>query len=143
MTDILHQFPIKASAQRVFQAMATPAGLDTWWTKRSAGQPAEGAEYEFWFAPEYDWRGIVTRCAAEQELEWKITRADADWEGTRVGFRLRETNGVTTVNFYHCGWAEANEHFRISSYCWATYLRILKRNLEHGEFVPYEARDAA
>jgi len=143
MADILHQFPIKASARQVFQAMATPAGLDSWWTKRSIGEPVEGAEYEFWFAPEYDWRGVVTRCALNQELEWKITLADADWEGTRVGFRLQEQAGVTTVNFYHRDWATANEHFRISSYCWATYLRLLKRYVEQGEVVAYEKRDEA
>ena len=38
------------------------------------------------------------------------------------------------------GWPSANEHCRISSYCWAMYLRILRRFLEHGEVVPYEAR---
>src|SRR5712692_8038883 len=39
MADILHQFPIKGSAQRVFDAVSRPAGLDAWWTKRSSGEP--------------------------------------------------------------------------------------------------------
>ncbi|MFN0122004.1 MAG: SRPBCC family protein [Blastocatellia bacterium] len=143
MADIQHQFPVRASAARVFAAMATPAGLDAWWTKRSAGEPVAGAEYEFWFPPEYDWRGVVTRCVPNAELDWEITRADADWQGTRVGFRLREAGGVTTVSFHHSGWATPNEHFRISSYCWATYLRLLKRYVEHGEIVAYENRDTA
>ncbi len=143
MADILHQFLIKAPAQQVYQAMATPAGLDAWWTKRCVGEPAEGAEYEFWFGPEFDWRGVVTRCALNQELEWKITSADTDWEGTRVGFRLQEQAGVTAVNFYHRDWQTENDHFRISSYCWASYLRLLKRHVEYGETVEYEKRDEA
>jgi hypothetical protein len=32
------------------------------------------------------------------------------------------------------------ERYRISSNCWAMYLRILRRSLEHGESVPYEKR---
>jgi uncharacterized protein YndB with AHSA1/START domain len=35
MADIFHHFPIKASSQKVFQAISTSAGLDAWWTKRS------------------------------------------------------------------------------------------------------------
>jgi len=38
------------------------------------------------------------------------------------------------------GWPAVNEHYRISSYCWAMYLRILQRYLEHNESVPYESR---
>jgi len=30
--------------------------------------------------------------------------------------------------------------FRISTHCWAMYLRILRRHFEHGESVPYEDR---
>jgi hypothetical protein len=43
-------------------------------------------------------------------------------------------------HFRHTGWAEPNEHFRISNHCWAMYLRILRRYLEYGEIVPYEQR---
>jgi hypothetical protein len=34
----------------------------------------------------------------------------------------------------------ANEHWRISCYWWAMYLRVLRRYLEHGESVAYEDR---
>ena len=63
----------------------TPGGLDEWWTQRSSGEPKEGAEYELWFGPEYDWRARVTRCVPDVEFELQMTRADADWTGTRVG----------------------------------------------------------
>ena len=80
MADILYDFSINASPDRVFRAVSTPEGLDRWWTRRSSG-------------------------------------------------------------FSHTGWPSANEHFRVSSYCWAMYLRVLRRYLEHGEVVPYEQRD--
>jgi hypothetical protein len=69
-----------------------------------------------------------------------MTAAAADWIGTRVGIRLEEQPGGTQVHFSHCGWPAAGEHFRTSSYCWAMYLRILQRALEHGEAVPYDLR---
>ena len=69
-----------------------------------------------------------------------MVRADADWLDTRVGFRLDAQGDATIVRFHHTGWPSFNEHYRISCHCWAMYLRILRRYLEHGEFVPYENR---
>jgi len=140
MTDVLHDFPIRAPRRRVFDAVSTPEGLDTWWTKSSAGSPEQGAEYELGFGPGYDWRAVVTRCVPDAEFELRLVRADDDWTGTLVGFELEERGDVTWVRFRHSGWPRANEHFRISSNCWAMYLRVLRRNLEHGESVAYEDR---
>ena len=140
MADILQDFPINASPARVYEAISTPAGLDQWWTQRSAGSAADGREYELWFGPQYDWRAVVTQAIKPTEFELKMTRADADWLGTRVGFRLEGGPDKTFVRFHHVGWPEPNEHYRISSHCWAMYLRILRRFLEHGERVAYENR---
>jgi uncharacterized protein YndB with AHSA1/START domain len=140
MPDILLDLPIQTPPARVFAAVSTPEGLDCWWTKRAAGQPAVGAEYELWFGPEYDWRAQVTRCVRETAFELRLVRADADWLGTRVGFQLQERGGGTWLSFSHCGWPSANEHYRISCNCWALYLRILRRYVEQGESVPYEDR---
>ncbi|HEV3078213.1 MAG TPA: SRPBCC domain-containing protein [Gemmataceae bacterium] len=140
MPDIYQDFPIKASAARVYAALTTSEGLDCWWTKKSAGKPVEGEVYELWFGPEYDWRAQVTRCAPDREFELQMTAADADWNGTRVGFRLEERDGATWVRFYHVGWPKSNEHYRISCHCWAMYLRIMRRYIEHGEVVPYDDR---
>ncbi len=140
MADIVHHFPIKASRQQVFRAVSTPAGLDSWWTKRSSGEPAQGAAYKLWFGPEYDWRAVASRCVPNSEFELEIVSAHEDWRGTRVGFVLDEKEGVTQVRFHHLGWPEPNEHYRGSCYCWAMYLRLLKRYVERGEVVPYENR---
>ena len=140
MADIFHELPIKAPLDRVFHAVSAPEGLDTWWTKRSAGKPEEGAEYELTFGPEYRWRATVTRCITNAEFELQMMHADGDWIGTRVGVRLDSRDDLTWVRFHHTGWPSANEHYRVSCTCWAMYLRILRRSLEHGESVPYEER---
>src|SRR5262245_3936613 len=140
MADILHDLPIQAPIDRVFDAVSTPAGLDAWWTARSEGVPRPDEEYVLWFAPEYDWRARVTRCARASEFELTLTRSDDDWLGSRVGFRMEPKGGATWLQFSHVGWKTPNEHYRISCHCWALYLRVLRRFLEHGETVRYEDR---
>lgn len=140
MPDIVQDFPIKAPPSRVFQVISTPAGLDRWWTAKSAGEPRLGAEYQLGFGPGYDWRAKVTRCRPETEFELELTRGDREWIGTKVGFVLHGEGGATQVRFHHLGWPTESEQWRVSCYCWAMYLRILRRYIEHGEEVPYERR---
>lgn len=140
MPDILHQLRIKAPIADVFKAVSTPEGIDMWWTKRCSGEPELGAEYELFFAPEYDWRAEVTKCTPDSAFELTVTRADEDWTGVRVGFELTESDDAVEVRFYNRDWASANDHFVLSNTCWANYLRLLRRYLEYGEFVPYDER---
>ncbi|MFK7848620.1 MAG: SRPBCC domain-containing protein [Rhodothermales bacterium] len=140
MPDIYHDFPVVASPEEVFKAISSSEGLNAWWTKQSAGLPETGTVYQFWFAPEYDWRGRVSECKLNSILEWEITVADADWAGTRVGFELISKEGYTQVRFHHTGWKTVNDEFRGSSYCWAMYLRVMKAYVEDGKMVFYEDR---
>ena len=140
MPDILHDFLVKAAPARVYGAVTSPDGLDRWWTLRSAGAPRPGSEYELGFGPGYDWRARVTRCEPDVRFELEMTRADPQWVGTKVGFHLTPAGEGTQVRFSHVGCPAESENFRVSSYCWAMYLRILRRYLERGESVPYARR---
>jgi uncharacterized protein YndB with AHSA1/START domain len=140
MADIFHNFPIEAPAEKVFEAISCSDGLDKWWTKSSAVDPMTGGIYILDFGPGYIWKAVVTEYETGKVFELKMTEADADWLGTKIGFILMALQDKTAVNFYHTGWPQKNEHYKISSYCWAMYLRILKRHLEYGESVPYEKR---
>jgi hypothetical protein len=82
----------------------------------------------------------VSRWVLDAEFELELVEADDDWTGTRLGFTLEESGGVTQVRFHHMGWPESNEHYRVSCYCWAMYLRLLRRYVEQGEVVEYEVR---
>jgi hypothetical protein len=82
----------------------------------------------------------VAKCEPGARYELQVTQAHPDWTRSRVGFELRGNKKGTQVRFYHCDWPEANEHYRVSCYCWAMYLRVLRRYLEYGERVPYEER---
>jgi uncharacterized protein YndB with AHSA1/START domain len=140
MPSILYNFPINAPPEKVFNTISTAGELNQWWTRSSSSEQELNGVYELWFGTEYDWRGKVTKWNPNTDFELEIFNADQDWNGTLVGFHLEEKNGETIVEFYHKNWPEENEHFRISSFCWAMYLRILKRYVEFDETVPYEKR---
>jgi uncharacterized protein YndB with AHSA1/START domain len=140
MPDIFQHLTIKGSPAAVFGAISTPAGLDAWWTKTCAGAPTLGAEYRLGFGPGYDWRARVSRCQPDTEFELEISEAHPDWQGSRIGFQLIRDGDSVELRFHHTGWPADNDHYRISCYCWAMYLRLLKRYVERGEIVPYEVR---
>jgi uncharacterized protein YndB with AHSA1/START domain len=140
MPGIYHNFVIKASPSKVFANIQSSKGLDNWWTKASEVRSEEGGIFSLHFGAGYNWKAVVTKFIPDQAFELRFTEADEDWLGTRAGFILKLKNQKTEVNFYHTGWPSENEHFKISCYCWAMYLRILKRYIELGERVPYENR---
>ena len=140
MPDIVQDFPILVPPSRVFDGVTQPILLDQWWTLRSSGRPTVGTVYELDFGPNYLWRAIVTKAKPAERFELRVTEADPDWSDTVVGFELTPRDAGTRVRFYHQGWPEVNAHFRTSCHCWALYLRILRRHLEHGETVPYDRR---
>ena len=140
MADILHDLPIVAPPAEVFSAISTPVGLNAWWTLDCEGTPAVGERYRLDFGPGYVWTGVVTVCRPSSSFELEIRDAMPDWEGTRVGFALDATDTATKLRFSHTGWPEVNAHLRTSSYCWAMYLRIMKRWVEEGEVVAYPDR---
>lgn len=141
MTDILHDFPVAGTVSAVFAAVASSDGLEKWWTRGGAGDGRLGATWDFDFGPQFRWQGVVTAFEQDTLIEWELTVADPDWQGTRVRIALEApAGGLVWVRFAHLGWREPSEHFRITSYCWAMYLRLLKHWVQRGETVPYDRR---
>lgn len=143
METVFHNFVISAPVKEVFDAVSTPSGLTAWWSKTCSGERAEGEIYHLGFGPGFEWQAVVSIFEPNTKFELRFTDAMEDWIGTRVGFVLKEQEGATNVEFYHAGWSAQTEHFKISSFCWATYLRLMRRFVEFGETVEYERRDAA
>ena len=140
MHAILHNVYIRATSNRVFEAMTTPAEINQWWTLESGGKPVLHSKYRFYFSPANDWKAEVTQVTDLTSIEWKMTIADSDWTGTSFGFTLVTQPDMVRVEFYHKDWKTTNEHYRMTSYCWAMYLNLLKRYLEKEEIVPYNER---
>ena len=75
------------------------------------------------------------------ELGLVRPKPDPDGEAAQeTGTSAPPMADSTQLRFAHLGWPQVNEHYRVSSFCWAMYLRLLRRHLEAGELVPYERR---
>jgi uncharacterized protein YndB with AHSA1/START domain len=138
---IYHDLDIKASVKEVFEAVSWPIHLNNWWTLRCTGTPELGAEYNFYFSPEYNWYGEVISYKPNVDFHVKMTQADDDWDPTTFGFDLQELTDGVRLKFWHKNWPHCNEHFRHSSYCWVMLLGYLKNYLEKGVLLPFEDRE--
>jgi hypothetical protein len=52
MADLFHYFPINGWLEKVFKGVSIAKGLDSWWSKGSAGKPAVGEVYGLFFGAE-------------------------------------------------------------------------------------------
>jgi len=138
--NIVHLLQINSSIESVFEVISTPRGMSKWWTSNATGHPELGALLELEFTEDIRWQAQVTQMVAPHEFEITLTRCDEDWMDSIVGFLLSKTANGVSVRFYHNGWEKANDHYYTSCYCWAMYLRLMKRYLEYGEIVPYHQR---
>ncbi|MEL7002012.1 MAG: SRPBCC domain-containing protein [Bacteroidota bacterium] len=139
--SIHHDLEIVASADKVFQAISEPQHLVNWWPLRCTGLPKDKGKYNFYFSPEYDWHGVVTKVKKNMSFHIKMTKADEDWSPTSFGFDLVPQDKGVLLKFWHVGWPACNAHFRRSSFCWAILLKGLKDYTERGIIVPFEERE--
>ena len=139
--SIYHDFEIKESIDKIFQAISEPEHLINWWPLKCTGIPKENEEYNFFFTSEYDWIGKVIKSKKNTAFHIKMTSADADWIQTSFGFDLKQLKNKVLVQFWHINWPELNEHFKTASFCWALLLNGLKEYVEQGKIVPFEERE--
>lgn len=139
--NIYHDLVIKSTLKEVFDAVSKPEHLNNWWTLKCTGTPELNAEYNFYFAPEYDWYGKVITCQPNHAFYIKMKKTnDEDWNPTTFGFNLEQIKEGVQVRFFHIDWPLCNHHFRHSSFCWALLLNGLKNYLEKGVVIPFKDR---
>ena len=138
--SIYFSFIINSDKASVYDAVSHPDHLINWWPLKCSGIPKIGEVYNFNFTDEYDWYAKVTSCEQDDHIHFKMTKSDADWNPTTFGFKLKEKENGTCLNFFHKDWPELNNHFKHSSFCWAMLLNGLKDYLEKGIVIPFEER---
>ena len=138
--DIIHYLQVNSTLEKVYPVISTPRGISSWWSLDASGHTELGAILNLDFGPGYQWQAQVVEMVPLVEFELLLTKADLDWVNTTVGFQLTRAENHVDVRFSHKGWSEASDHYYISCYCWAMYLRLMKRYVEHGETVEYQQR---
>lgn len=139
--SIYHSLMIDAELKKVFQSISEPQHLINWWPEKCTGVPEYGSAYNFYFSPEYDWFGTVSKCIPNTAFYIKMTKADEDWEPTSFGFDISELDNMVYLDFWHKGWPNCNSHYKTASFCWAMLLKGLKNYVEAGIVIPFQDRE--
>ncbi|HUF05534.1 MAG TPA: SRPBCC domain-containing protein [Aridibacter sp.] len=78
--------------------------------------------------------------AGTSEDDNNTTAGSASSAGSAAPEESAPSAAETMVRFSHTGWPEDNDHYRTSSFCWAMYLRLMKKWVDEGTVVEYGKR---
>ena len=132
MVDILHRIAVKdISPATVFDAVATRAGIASWWISETSGDDAIGGTLDFG-------AGILATVVERrpERVSWQVIDGAKEWIGTHINFEIRQDDDWTVVLFKHEGWAEPVEFMHHCSTKWGVFMLSLKRYLETGTGSP-------
>lgn len=139
--DIIHRVGIKASMQKVYDALSTIEGIAGWWTKHTSGTARVGETIVVQFLSS-EGKEIGSMNMEVKTLEplkkvhWIFTAGPAEWIGTEVIFNLHQEADYTIVLFGHRNWKEEVEFTAHCSMKWAIFMLSLKQLVETGKGNP-------
>lgn len=130
---------VKATADELFDALTTVAGLAAWWNPVS-GSGDTGGELRFVMnAPD----PLVIRVDIARRptfVHWTVTDCPflTDWVGTRPTFTITPIDGETTeLHFRHQGLNNELECIDMCTRSWNHYMTSLRDYLEVGHGSPF------
>jgi uncharacterized protein YndB with AHSA1/START domain len=137
MTDIRHRLGIYAPQQKVHDALATTAGVASWWTRHASGDASQGGKLLLSFGgPD---RSLVFEVVevTPDRIEWRCLEGPDEWLVTSFTFELAAQGDETVVLFTQGGWPEPVPFMAHCSTKWAYFLLGMKSLLEGGEATPF------
>jgi uncharacterized protein YndB with AHSA1/START domain len=137
LATIHHELSIHAPVTRVYDAIATPDGISTWWDKQTARPTGRGLVLEHQPGAEH---GIVqlrvVDLVPQSRIEWECisthppTSPASAWTGTHFIFELTPGGAQTRVDFRQTGYDESSRFFAPNRDAWRAVLENLKRVVE-------------
>lgn len=142
MVDILHRVGVVAPLDAVYNAVATPEGIASWWTTDTKGTGEVGGQLAFRFGADGGFDMDVLELDPSGHVRWRVTDGPEEWIGTEIDWNLDQRGEYTIVNFAHEGWREPVEFMHHCSTKWATFLLSLRDLVEtgHGRPAPDDVR---
>ena len=134
-TDIRINVVIKATPEKVYKAVTTQAGLESWWCKNTTAKPEPGFVNIFVFGKFRNEMKVIN-LASNKKVEWKCINSIEEWTGTDISFDMEEKDGSTILRFAHAGWRAATDTFAGCTYDWAIFIKSLKLFCETGAGTP-------
>lgn len=135
MVDSLHEIPIQAGREAVYDAWTTAEGLRGWWTADTRAAGEVGGVHEFGFmggAVRFHFR--VDALEPGRGVRWTGMAGPGmpdEWVDTRVEVSLADgKDGGTVLRFGHLGWKSADGDFRMCNTTWGQLMYRLRDHCE-------------
>lgn len=139
--DFARSIAFNASRSRVFDAIATLAGLRRWWTSITGGSPARGGQLRFEF------KGMdeciimqVDETSRPDRVYWTCVMHTglSEWCGTKITFDLVELSAETCeLHFRHIGLKPKLVCYDDCRQGWEHFLASLLAYVERGRGTPF------
>ena len=142
--DITHNLKIAASAETIYNAVSTEAGISGWWAKDAVVGEAEGEASLLKFNKEgtivpMDFKTISLN--AGKKVVWECTKnGNPAWIGTQLITQITETENGCDVIFSHAkfdGQWKGQDPFEMTKQGWEHFVASLVSFCETGTGSPW------
>lgn len=133
MPDIKHTISIKASAEEIYELIATKKGIQKWLTKEDGwkivGKEMPGDILFFHFGADHH-EMKISKLDVNKEVKWNCIFGHPDWIGTSLSFNIESNGDKNILHFEHSGWKSKTEFFVQCNQVWAGCVEDIKHVAE-------------
>ena len=140
--DIVHEFEIKASAEAVYKALTTEAGINGWWSKNCDMPETVGEMLKVRFTEHNVEMGFrIDELDSNSRVKWTgVENPNPAFINTHIQFDIEESTEGVKFRFNHSNWDEqwnGQIQYEQSVGTWQHFMNSLKSYLETGEGQPW------
>jgi uncharacterized protein YndB with AHSA1/START domain len=139
MADIVHCIQISASAEVVYQLVATAQGFTRWWAADVT--ESDGSVELGFFNRQTLYRLKLQDQQPLQRAEW-LCDTGQEWAGTRLVFTIEPRPNGIQLRFTHGGWKSETDYFISCNTTWGELMYRLKAEAEGKSPGPLFLRDS-
>lgn len=147
MKDYQCTITFSAPSQKVYEAITSQKGIESWWTRDCEIETRLGGKSTTRFGNTYNVMQLEK--LTPTEVQWKCIdqhheseqlSKDDEWIGTHVIFLIKQIDHThTELHFTHKGLNASMECFDICKKGWDHFIKkSLKEYVEHGKGQPWE-----
>ncbi len=128
MPEIRHEINIQAPPQKVYEALTTQAGLQSWWTSDTEAVPEVGSTAVFGFFNRTTiFRMRIDELTPAERVKWSCEGDIDEWIGTEIQFDLKpDEEARSSVHFQHKNWHSTEGIYAQCNTTWGNLMFRLK-----------------
>jgi uncharacterized protein YndB with AHSA1/START domain len=134
MPDLRFIVSVRAAPDQVYAAVATQAGMRSWWTADTHMAEQVGGAAEFGFEKRsVIYRMTIDRLEPGRCVVMSCHGDQPEWNGTTLQWDIAKDEDGATLHFEHRGWREATDFCARCNTMWGNLMFRLKDSIEgHG-----------